>query len=64
MARCDPGHGKFMACSLLYRGDVVSREAVASAQAIRDKGTVEFVDWSPTGLKVSMVDQPSMALQE
>ena len=28
MTKCDPRHGKYMACCLMYRGDVVSCSAV------------------------------------
>jgi hypothetical protein len=28
MAKCDPRHGKYMACCLMYRGDVVPKDVV------------------------------------
>ncbi len=30
MAKCDPRHGKYMACCLMYRGDVVPKDVNAS----------------------------------
>ena len=29
MAKCDPRHGKYMACCLMYRGDVVPKDVNA-----------------------------------
>lgn len=30
MAKCDPRHGKYMACCLMYRGDVVPKDVCSS----------------------------------
>merc|ERR1711865_277603 len=30
MTKCDPRHGKYMACCLMYRGDVVPKDALAA----------------------------------
>lgn len=45
MAKCDPRHGKYMACCLMYRGDVVPKDVNAAVAAIKSKRTVQFVDW-------------------
>lgn len=45
MAKCDPRHGKYMACCLMYRGDVVPKDVNAAVGAIKSKRTVQFVDW-------------------
>lgn len=58
MAKCDPRHGKFMACCLLYRGDVVPKDVNQAIQVIKTKRTVQFVDWCPTGFKCGMSSQP------
>jgi hypothetical protein len=42
-----------MACCLLYRGDVVPKDVNSAIAAIKNKRTVQFVDWCPTGFKVS-----------
>ena len=52
MVKCDPRHGKYMACCLLYRGDVVPKDVNAAIAAIKTKRTIQFVDWCPTGFKV------------
>jgi tubulin alpha len=32
MAKCDPRHGKYMACCLMYRGDVVPKDVNAAVR--------------------------------
>ena len=54
MVKCDPRHGKYMACCLLYRGDVVPKDVNAAIATIKTKRTIQFVDWCPTGFKVSI----------
>ncbi|KAH7512852.1 hypothetical protein FEM48_Zijuj12G0134100 [Ziziphus jujuba var. spinosa] len=44
MAKCDPRHGKYMACCLMYRGDVVPKDVNAAVATIKTKRTVQFVD--------------------
>merc|ERR1712113_240006 len=51
MTKCDPRHGKYMACCLIYRGDVVSKDVNAAVATIKNKRTIQFVDWCPTGFK-------------
>ncbi|PAA84113.1 hypothetical protein BOX15_Mlig001535g5, partial [Macrostomum lignano] len=58
MVKCDPRHGKYMACCLLYRGDVSSKEVNESIQKIKNKREIQFVDWCPTGFKVGINYQP------
>ncbi|MCL4142333.1 UNVERIFIED_CONTAM: hypothetical protein GTU68_025143, partial [Idotea baltica] len=52
MVKCDPRHGKYMACCMLYRGDVVPKDVNAAIASIKTKRTIQFVDWCPTGFKV------------
>ncbi|KAK2118340.1 Tubulin alpha-1A chain [Saguinus oedipus] len=58
MMKCDPCHGKYMACCLLYRGDVVPKDVNAAIATIKTKRTIQFVDWCPTGFKVGINYQP------
>ncbi|KYM79953.1 Tubulin alpha-3 chain [Atta colombica] len=58
MVKCDPRKGKYMACCLLYRGDVVPKDVNASIATIKTKRTIQFVDWCPTGFKVGINYQP------
>merc|ERR1711991_860615 len=58
MAKCDPRNGKYMACCLMYRGDVVSKDVNKSVSMIKTKRSIQFVDWCPTGFKVGINFQP------
>ena len=60
MVKCDPRHGKFMSCCLLYRGDVVPKDVNQAIQMVKSKRAVQFVDWSPTGFKCGINSQPMM----
>ena len=42
----------------MYRGDVVSKDVNAAVSLIKNKKTVSFVDWSPTGFKCGLNSQP------
>ena len=53
MVKCDPRHGKYMACCMLYRGDVIPKDVNAAIATIKTKRSIQFVDWCPTGFKVS-----------
>eukprot|EP00882_Tetradesmus_deserticola_P011513 GHRQ01012180.1.p1 GENE.GHRQ01012180.1~~GHRQ01012180.1.p1 ORF type:complete len:582 (+),score=182.08 GHRQ01012180.1:177-1748(+) len=50
--------GKYMACCLMYRGDVVPKDVNASVATIKTKRTIQFVDWCPTGFKCGINYQP------
>ncbi|XP_048822971.1 tubulin alpha-4 chain [Lagopus muta] len=58
MVKCDPRHGKYMACCMLYRGDVVPKDVNVAIAAIKTKRNIQFVDWCPTGFKVGINYQP------
>merc|ERR1712135_105904 len=64
MVKCDPRHGKYMACCMLYRGDVVPKDVNAAIANIKTKRTIQFVDWCPTGFKVGINQQPPAAVPE
>nr|CAD7393633.1 unnamed protein product [Timema cristinae] len=58
MVKCDPRNGKYMACCMLYRGDVVPKDVNAAIATIKTKRSIQFVDWCPTGFKVGINYQP------
>ncbi|TPP65113.1 Tubulin alpha chain [Fasciola gigantica] len=58
MMKCSPRRGKYMACLLLCRGDVVPKDVSAAITHIKRKKSVQFVDWCPTGFKVGLNYQP------
>jgi len=58
MVKCDPRQGKYMACCLLYRGDVIPKDVSVAIANVKTKKTIQFVDWCPTGFKVGINAQP------
>ena len=58
MTKCDPRHGKYMACCLMYRGDVVPKDVNTAVASIKTKRTIQFVDWCPTGFKCGINYEP------
>lgn len=58
LVKCDPRRGKYMACCMLYRGDVTPSDINTVIASIKSKHTIQFVDWCPTGFKVGINDQP------
>jgi hypothetical protein len=64
MTKCDPRHGKYMACCLMYRGDVVPKDVNAAVAAIKTKRTIQFVAWCPTGFKCGITTSPLVFPEE
>ena len=62
MIKCDPQNGKFMACCLLYRGDVVPKDINAAISTIKNNKSIQFVDWCPTGFKIGINNQQPRAM--
>ncbi|KAL7595226.1 hypothetical protein Lser_V15G28729 [Lactuca serriola] len=57
MAKCDPRRGKYMACCLMYSGDIAPKDVNTAVGAIKTKKTIRFVDWCPTGFKCGINNQ-------
>ena len=57
-AKCDPEYGQFMACCLIYRGNIHQADANEAMAAIKSKKTISFVDWCPTGFKCGFNSSP------
>ncbi|QQP48984.1 Tubulin alpha chain [Caligus rogercresseyi] len=55
MVKCDPRLGKYMAY-------VVPKDVNTAIAGIKNKRTVQFVDWCPTGFKVGINYQPPTAV--
>ncbi|KAK3268630.1 alpha tubulin [Cymbomonas tetramitiformis] len=60
LAYCNPANGRFMACCLLYRGDVVPQDIHEAIAKVRSSGRAKFVDWCPTGFKCGINSQPML----
>jgi len=62
MINIDLTKGKYMACSVLYRGDTDVKKLFSSLCQIRDQEA--FVSWMPTGFKCSYVPQSFRAIDD
>ncbi len=58
MVKCDPREGKYIACTMLYRGHFSPYEIGEVIDTIKKKKTIQFVDWCPTGFKIGINNQP------
>ncbi len=55
LADCEPTQrDKYMACCLIYRGNVSTIEANEAVEQVKRRKTVNLVDWCPTGFKVGI----------
>ncbi|KAK1349632.1 alpha chain of tubulin [Hamiltosporidium tvaerminnensis] len=63
MVKCNPKNGKYMACCLLFRGDVKPKDANQAATLIKNKRINQFVEWCPTGFKIGINDRPPFILE-
>eukprot|EP00350_Pseudokeronopsis_sp_OXSARD2_P004287 CAMPEP_0170542548 /NCGR_PEP_ID=MMETSP0211-20121228/1941_1 /TAXON_ID=311385 /ORGANISM="Pseudokeronopsis sp., Strain OXSARD2" /LENGTH=169 /DNA_ID=CAMNT_0010845645 /DNA_START=568 /DNA_END=1077 /DNA_ORIENTATION=+ len=59
LMNCNPNLGKYMACCLMYRGDVVPKDVGASIATLKTKRLIQFVDWMPTGFKCGICYHPT-----
>lgn len=53
--------GKYIACCMLYRGDIVAKDINHAISYIRQAKKLRFVEWSPTGFKVGINCRPPVA---
>jgi len=60
----DPEADKYMAVSLNYRGKVISKEANATVQWLKNNKKLAFVEWCPTGFKIGLNDIPPAVLED
>merc|ERR1712173_69513 len=49
MVKCDPRHGKYMACCMMYRGDVVPKDVNAAIGTVKTKRTIRLDDLEHDG---------------
>lgn len=62
MVKCDTKNGKYMACCVLYRGDVTPKDVNSAIAEIKFKRNIQFVDWSPAGFKIGINYKPPMVV--
>ncbi|OSX60103.1 hypothetical protein POSPLADRAFT_1074916 [Postia placenta MAD-698-R-SB12] len=62
MVKCAPQDGKYMACAMLYRGDVVPKDCQSALGVVKTKKTIQFVDWCKTAFKLGICREPAVAV--
>jgi tubulin alpha len=60
----DTAEDKYMAVTLLYRGNIKSKDANTTIQWLKDNNKLTFVEWCPTGYKVGLNDEPPALVKE
>lgn len=63
MVKCNCQNGKYMACCILYRGDVVPKDVNSAIAEMKVKRSIQFVDWSPAGFKIGINCKPPMVVE-
>ena len=63
MANCNPQKGQYMACCLMYRGDVVPKDVTDTVNTLKHHKAITFSEWAPTGFKCSVSTQPPSVLE-
>ena len=58
LAKCDLSDGRYLACSLMYRGDVTPTEVTEAIVNLRKTDFVKFVDYVSTGIQVGINTLP------
>ncbi|KAK3817285.1 MAG: tubulin alpha chain-like protein [Benniella sp.] len=64
LVKCDPTAGYYMACCLLYRGDVIPKDVNGAISSTKSKRSVRFVDWCPTGFKAGINSQAAAVVPD
>merc|ERR1711922_23930 len=54
---------KYMAISINYRGNIMSKEANNTAQWLKQNNKVSFVEWCPTGFKIGLNGTPAAVIE-
>lgn len=60
MVKCDPRHGKYMACCLLYRGDVVPKDVNVAIAAIRPSAVFSLWTGAPQASRLVSTTSPPL----
>merc|ERR1712038_1280481 len=58
----DPVEDKYMAISVNYRGEIMSKEANATVQWLKQNNKISFVEWCPTGFKIGLNAVPAASV--
>lgn len=54
MVCSNPKNGKYIASSLMYRGDIIAKDVTGAINTVKKKKSINIVDWSPCDYKISI----------
>merc|ERR1712072_938647 len=60
----DAAEDKYMSVTLLFRGNIKSKDSNAVIQWLKDQNKLSFVEWCPTGYKVGLNDEPPALVKD
>jgi tubulin beta len=63
MCACDPRHGRYLTCAMMFRGNMSSKEVDEQMLNMVKKNSPYFVEWIPNNLKASICDIPPPGMQ-
>lgn len=53
-AKCDTKSGKYLACSLAFRGDIVPKNIGIAFSKLKLDKTIDFLDWRPSNYRIRL----------
>lgn len=59
-SKINPENGKYMACSLTFRGEMSSQEVDENIENLNSKNKDAFVEWIPNNIKSGIVSVPPL----
>ena len=63
LCAADPRHGKYLSCSVNFRGKLSTKEIDHEIAGMLDKNSAFFVEWIPNNCKTSVCDIPPRGLK-
>ncbi|KAJ1719816.1 structural constituent of cytoskeleton [Coemansia erecta] len=62
LVNCDPRHGRYLTCAVMFRGKVSVKECEDTVLGYADKHTSSFVEWIPNATQIAVCDVPPVGL--
>jgi tubulin beta len=63
MAACDPRHGRYLTCAVVFRGRMSMKEVDEQMLNVQNKNSSYFVEWIPNNIKTAVCDIPPRGLK-
>eukprot|EP01071_Lankesteria_metandrocarpae_P001404 Lankesteria_metandrocarpae@DN1523_c0_g1_i1.p1 len=63
MCASDPRHGRYLTASVIFRGQISTKEVDDQMLAVQSKNSAYFVEWIPNNIKSAVCDIPPRGLR-